>query len=125
MQARGIQRVCCLLDDNELARYGDWITHLEATFGEANVCHGPITDHEAIDESTLQETVLPFLDAATDEGAPTVVHCSAGLGRTGHVLALWLAHDRGLDLETAVETVRTQRRRPLEAADLDELRALL
>jgi len=44
---------------------------------------------------------------ADKQGAKVVVHCSGGIGRTGHVLAAWLVSGR--DYQTyAIAAVREQ-----------------
>ncbi len=60
---------------------------------------------------------MDFLDAGVRLAKKTVVHCSGGSGRTGHVLAAWLVHHYGMDPSAAVDTVMAmpERRNPLEA----------
>lgn len=116
VRGRGIERVCCLLERRQLARYDDLLGTYEAAFGPDAVRHAPIPDHRFVDRATLEEDILPFLRGADRSGEPVVVHCWAGIGRTGHVLALWLARERGYDLGDAVATVRRTGRDPLEAA---------
>ena len=123
MQQHGIDRVCCLLaapdegDPRLLERY-------RTAFGPEQVQHVPITDFDVVDSTQFHDRICPFLREADQAAEPTVVHCSAGSGRTGHVLALWLVHGRGYDLRRAVETVRATGRKPLEAATMEELRAI-
>lgn len=127
---RGIRRVVVLLSREQLTPYGDLLGTYRAAFGDDRVLHAPVPDHELADEETLTGAVLPFLRAADAADEPTVVHCLAGLGRTGHVLAGWLVHARGYEPETALSTVADSGRLPREAvaagnATEKDLRSLL
>lgn len=124
VQQEGIERVCCLLDE-KLHRYDDLLGHYERAFGPSNVCHAPIPDYQTVSERTLTQEILPFLKESVMTSSPVAVHCSAGMGRTGHVLALWLACSRDYSLDDAIETLRGMSRSPLEATDKTELEQLL
>lgn len=95
MRAEGIERVCCLLSDAQVAEYDGLLDDYRAAFGEANVSHVPVADHTLMAEATLANEVIPFLERAVDDAAPVVVHCRAGIDRTGQTLAGWLVHAHG------------------------------
>lgn len=116
MQAQGIQRVCCLLSDTQLARYSDLLGVYRQAFGIERVCWAPIEDFQLVERETLLQTILPFLAAADQAGEKVVVHCSGGIGRTGQVLAAWLVSGRGLSNSDAIAATRRTGRNPYEAA---------
>ena len=69
--------------------------------------HAPIVDFGVPDEADLERT-LRFMQEQIDAGRAVVVHCQAGQGRTGLVLAAYLVHD-GLSAGDAIAQVRALR----------------
>lgn len=117
MRDAGIERVCCLLHRPQLARYLDLLGEYRDWFGPERVCHAPVKDYHLADPATV-DRVIGFLRAAETTREPTVIHCSAGLGRTGHLLAAWLVRGRGYDPDRALATVEAMGRTPREAVRL-------
>lgn len=133
VRGQGVRRVVCLLPDEQLAYYrgvpGGLLGHYASAFGPENVAHRPIADFRLSDPETLR-AILGDLRDADSKGEKVVVHCSGGIGRTGHVLAAWLVHGRGYGAEGAIAAVKQMGRNPREAVDAgivaeDELLALL
>jgi protein-tyrosine phosphatase len=119
MKAQGIQRICCLLTDDQLAYYNtDLLQAYQQAFGDGNICHASVEDFHLATPEQLKENILPFLEESENDGVKVLVHCSGGSGRTGHVLAAWLVHRHGMDVEEAVEaasSVPGANRNPREA----------
>lgn len=122
MVDRGIDRVCCLLSGDQLASTDADESRYERAFGSENVRHVPIADHHLADAETLETELFPFLDDAVANDERVVVHCLAGIGRTGHVLAAWLVHGRDYDPVDAIETVEEMGRSPAEAEEAGNAR---
>lgn len=114
MKTQGIQRVCCLLPESQVSRYTD----LLGTYGREfkAVCWSPIEDFRLSDQINLTEKILPFLAQADQKNEKVVVHCSGGIGRTGHVLAAWLVYGRGMSPKDAISSVKKTGKNPQEAA---------
>lgn len=130
MERRGIRRVCCLVPGRQFDGSTANLDRYREAFGEDAVLHAPSPDCRLVAERRLSTEILPFLDDADDADEPVVVHCLSGIGRTGQVLAAWLAHDRGAHAERAIATVEEMGRHPAEAvhagnATEDELHALV
>lgn len=114
---QGIRRICCLLPEDQLRFYAaDLLETYRDRLGPDAVLHAPIPDFHLAPPTTLPDEILPFLDAADDVDEPALVHCSAGSGRTGHVLAAWLVHARGYTVDDALATA-SRTRNPREAVE--------
>ncbi len=115
MQSQDIQFVCCLLPNHQITRYSNLLEDYRQAFGAEQVCWAPIEDFRLVDREVLMRQILPFLAMANCDRKKVVVHCSAGLGRTGHVLAAWLVAGRKWDKWGAIASVMQTGRNPYEA----------
>lgn len=79
-----------------------------------NVLHLPVPDFHPPSPEQLN-LALRFIDEQRAEGRAVAVHCLAGQGRTGSVLAAWLIRD-GLGPREAIAQVRSICPGAIEAA---------
>ena len=71
-------------------------------------CHEPIDDCEPPDINGM-DRAIDFIDRCLRKNMGVAVHCFEGRGRTGTVLAAWLARQEMLTAECAISRVRTLR----------------
>ena len=118
MKQNGVARVCCVIPGEHLVgEPEDLLAAYREAFGAENVLHAPVADFSLCDESTMAGQILPFLREADAQGERAVVHCWAGMGRTGHVLAAWLARGRGMEPDRALRAVVATGRNPYESIE--------
>lgn len=117
MRAEGVARVVCLLDDYQLAHYHDLLGAYRSAFGPGKVLSAPVPDYRLPSSGLMIDAVLPFVREALQAGEKTVIHCSAGCGRTGFTLAACLVAFRGLSNAEAIATVARAGRNACESGD--------
>ncbi|MDG6900761.1 MAG: dual specificity protein phosphatase family protein [Nitrososphaerota archaeon] len=78
-----------------------WTTGLDLVLG-----HVPMDDHRPPSVKSMEEGVN-FVAKQVADGRPVLVHCLAGEGRTGCVLAAYLIRTRKIGAEEAISTLRS------------------
>ena len=90
-QALGIVSIICLLDEEHLCLYPDEdLLGIYRTAG-FEVRHIPARDHSI--PALTNEQLAAVLHAYRELPKPVLIHCSAGLGRTGVAWAHILDHE--------------------------------
>ncbi len=80
--------------------------------------HLPIRDFTAPSMEQM-ETFVDFVDQQLADGNPVLVHCGAGIGRTGVMLAAYLVA-QGMEPDKAIRAVRGSRPGSIETPEQEK-----
>ncbi len=93
----GIDRILTLTEDPLPT---EWLNGVEVEVG-----HVPMKDHEVPSVESM-ETGAEFIADQLKAGRTVAVHCLAGIGRTGCVLAAYMIREKGMDAREALRALR-------------------
>ncbi len=94
------QGVDVILTLTEKPLPADWAEGLPLTLK-----HIPMMDHLPPDTSSLEQAAT-FVQEQMNQGRTVLVHCLAGEGRTGCVLAAYLIKDKRINADEAIAALR-------------------
>ena len=80
----------------------------ESWIKDVNYLHVPTEDLSAPDMDKIDQTV-DFIQERIKNDEPIMVHCAAGIGRTGTMLACYLIKYHNMSAKNAIEKVRKER----------------
>jgi atypical dual specificity phosphatase len=110
LREQGIEVLLSLTEDRLERSWGDEAGLL--------VYHEPLEDMEPPTQEQLDRCVSA-INRALEKSMGIAVHCGAGLGRTGVVLAAWLV-TRGMTASSAIARVRKLRPHSIETTEQAE-----
>ena len=105
LKQQGIQAIVTLTEHPLTSQKG--ITPADIDKLELVIYHAPIIDQKAPDAQIVHETAR-FINAMKAQQKPVLLHCQAGVGRTGTMLHAYFL-TQGMSLEAAKQIVKEYR----------------
>ncbi|HIQ30019.1 MAG TPA: hypothetical protein EYH45_05585 [Candidatus Caldiarchaeum subterraneum] len=100
LKQQGIEAILCLVEKP--------VNREEADRLGMEYIHIPMKDHQPPDVGDLIKAVQ-HIRRVTSEGRKILIHCAAGMGRTGTVLAAYLIISKGMNPQEAIGYIRRLR----------------
>jgi atypical dual specificity phosphatase len=111
LREQGIQFIICL---TEAPPRRNWINDA-GLFS----MHLPIEDMTPPSQEQIDQCIAG-IDKAVANKLGVAVHCGAGLGRTGTIVACWLVHAQGMPARDAIARLRRLRPGSIETAEQED-----
>jgi len=93
----------------------DWIKEVELGY-----MHESINDHMAPSVGQIDK-IISFISDEISKGRPVTVHCAAGRGRTGTILASYILKHQGLNAQESIMKIRKLRPPSIEGSQEESL----
>ncbi len=108
LRAAGVRRLVLLIEDHELARWGDpQLVEIAERVG-IEVLRRPMPDGGVPDRPEAMDEIVERIDEERGRGGGVAVACLGGVGRTGTVAACVLVRS-GYEPDDAIAKVRLTR----------------
>lgn len=95
---QGVKSIVTMTEDS---LPGSWVTNVK-------YLHVPTEDYSAPDMEQIDQAV-EFIQNRIESNEPVMVHCAAGIGRTGTILACYLVKYEKISAKNAIQKVRKER----------------
>ena len=112
LKKQGIDTILCLVEKP--------VNKREAEELGIEYIHIPLNDHEPPEVEALTEAIQ-HIKRVTSSGRRILVHCAAGMGRTGTVLAAYFMAEQGMSADEAIYHVRSLRPGSIEDGQEESL----